>query len=65
MERLCGDARDRGTTLAQAIDDAARTDASFAAALPADARALLFEARHLSGDADAMIDRTLRDWAAT
>jgi len=65
MERLCGDARDRGTTLAQAIDDAARTDASFAAALPAEERARLFEARHLSGDADAMIDRTLRDWAAT
>jgi 3-carboxy-cis,cis-muconate cycloisomerase len=63
MERLCADALDHGTTLAQALDDATRADASLAAALPAGMRARLFDPRQQSGDADTMIDRTLRDWA--
>jgi 3-carboxy-cis,cis-muconate cycloisomerase len=63
MERICAAALDRGATLAQALDDAARTDPALAAALPADARARLFDPLRQLGGAHAMIDRVLRDWA--
>jgi 3-carboxy-cis,cis-muconate cycloisomerase len=64
MTRLCGEALDRGTSLAQALDDAARADPTLAAALPIALRTRLFDPRAASGDADSMIDRTLRAWSA-
>ena len=64
VERICADALDHGRTFAQALDDAARADPALAAALPDDARARLFDPLRQLGDAGAMIDRTLREWAA-
>lgn len=62
MERLCADALERGRTLAQALEQAAREDPVLAAALPPGARARLFDPLAQFGDAGAMIDRVLREW---
>ena len=64
METLCRDAIDRGHTLQEALVQALANDTALAAALPAQQLASLFDPQHYTGDAQAMIDRTITDWRA-
>lgn len=64
MERICGDAIDRGVALRDAIDRARDADPALGRALPGDRLDALFDPAGQRGDADAMIDRALAEWRA-
>jgi 3-carboxy-cis,cis-muconate cycloisomerase len=65
MERTCAAAIDAGVPLREALSAAAAGDAALGALLPAGTVARLFDPLRQRGDADAMIDRTLRAWRAS
>lgn len=62
MERICREAVELGLDLSQALANARRSDPALAAALPESTLAAFFDARAHTGNANAMIDRTLEAW---